>query len=81
MMPSDDPERDLRAYARATQRRLVLGAVLLLLLVGTGLIALFQGSEAVVGALLCFAVVLMPVGLIFLVLQLVDWAARRARDD
>jgi len=81
MRSSGGPERDLRAYARATQRKLVLGAVLLLLLVGTGLIAFFQGSQAIFGALLCFAAVLIPVALVFLSLQLIDWAARRGRGD
>jgi len=77
----DGRERDLRAYARSTQRKLVLGAVLLFLLVGTGLIAFFQGSQAIFGALLCFAAVLIPVALVFLGLQLIDWAARRGRGD
>jgi len=74
-------ERDLRSYARTTLRRLGWGAGLLLVAVGTILVVTFQGAPAGVGALLCFGVVLIPVGLILAALQLIDWVARRARGD
>ncbi len=74
-------ERDLRAYARTTLRRLGWGAGVLLVAVGTVLVVLFQGAPAGVGALLCFGVVLIPVGLILVALQLIDWVARRTRGD
>ena len=72
-------ERDLRAYSRATLRRLGLGAAVLVLGLGTLLVALLQGAPAAIGSLLCFGVALVPIGLIILAFQLIDWALRRTR--
>jgi hypothetical protein len=73
--------RDLRAYARGTQARLVLGAILLLFLIGDGLVWLLWGPEAGALAVVCSGVGLLPVVLIGIWLAIVGWVARRARDD
>ncbi|HSB89515.1 MAG TPA: hypothetical protein VLD63_05755 [Anaerolineales bacterium] len=77
--PRPSSERDLRAYSRATLRRLGLGAAIVVLGVGTLLVALLQGAPAAVGSLLCFGVALVPIGLIILAFQFIDWALRRTR--
>ena len=70
--------RDLRKYARQTNVRLGVGAVLVLLIVGTGLIYYIYGPNAAVGGLLCLVVALVPIVLIFLSLALLDWIQKRA---
>jgi uncharacterized SAM-binding protein YcdF (DUF218 family) len=70
--------RDLRKYARQTNVRLGVGALLFLLIVGTGLIYSIYGPGAAVGSLLCLIAVLLPIGLIFLALGILDWIQKRA---
>jgi len=70
--------RDLRKYARQTNVRLGLGAGLLLILVGTGLIYTIYGPGAAVGGLLCLFAALLPISLIFLSLAILDWIQKRA---
>jgi len=73
-------ERDLRKYARSTNTRLIVGALILLFLVGDGLIALIYGVQAGGFALLCTATGLLPLGLIVVWLWLIEKFARRLDD-
>jgi uncharacterized SAM-binding protein YcdF (DUF218 family) len=70
--------RDLRKYARQTNVRLGIGAGVLLLVVGTALIYWLYGPNAALGGLLCLFAALVPIGLIFLSLWLLDWIQKRA---
>lgn len=72
---------DLRDYARQTSVRLGIGAVLLFFIVGDGLIYIIYGPGAAAMGLLCLAGALLPVGLIFLVLWLMDWVVQRANRE
>jgi hypothetical protein len=73
--------RDLRKYARRTRRGLVLGALLLIVLVGNGLIWAAYGLGAARAGLLCTGIALGPVLLIVVWLALLDWfLGRRGRD-
>jgi hypothetical protein len=56
--------RDIRAYARSTQLRLVVGFFIVLLVVGNGLIWFFYGDGAARFALICTLVALIPAALI-----------------
>lgn len=69
--------RDLRAYARQTQFRLLLGFILLLYLVGGGLIYLFYGPAAMLTGLLCLTAGLAPLLVIALLLWGLDWLVHR----
>jgi hypothetical protein len=73
--------RDLRKYARQTNFRLIVGALLLLFIVGDGLIYAIYGSSAAVTGLLCILGGLVPVGLIVLALLLLDWITKRANRE
>lgn len=73
--------RDLRAYARSTQLRLILGGLVVLALVGDGMIWIFYGSRPAALGLLCMALGLVPAVLIFVMLSLIDWITRRARGN
>ncbi len=70
--------RDLRKYAKQTNVRVGVGAFLLLLVVGTGLIYSIYGAGAAVGGLLCLGAAVIPIILIFLALELMDWIQKRA---
>jgi hypothetical protein len=73
--------RDLRKYAKDTNVRLVIGALVFLFIVGPVLIGLIYGLGAGVTALLCLLAGLVPIGLIFLALGLSDWILKRANRD
>ena len=70
--------RDLRKYAKQTNVRLGVGAVLLLLIVGTLLIYYIYGFGAAMGGLLCILAALVPIALIFISLEILDWIQKRA---
>ncbi|MFN8411380.1 MAG: hypothetical protein U0Z26_03230 [Anaerolineales bacterium] len=73
--------RDLRKYMKDTNVRLVVGAMLLLFVVGLGLIWLLYGFGAAVFGFLCLLGALVPIALIFLLLNLSDWILKRAGRD
>ena len=74
-------ERDLRDYARQTNVRLVVGAMLVLFLVGDGLIYWIYGPYAAMMGVLCLLGGLAPVVLIALLLWIVDLVVKRANRD
>ena len=73
--------RDLRSYMKDTNVRLIIGALTLLFIVGDGLIWLVYGFGAAVMGLLCMLGAFVPIGLIFLLLNLSDWIVKRANRD
>lgn len=73
--------RDLRKYMKDTNVRLIVGAILLLFIVGDGLIWLIYGFGAAMMGLLCILAALVPIGLILLLLALSDWIVKRANRD
>ena len=64
--------RDLRKYIRQTNFRLVIGAFILLFVVGDGLIYLIYGSRAALLGLVCLLVGMTPVVLVVLIILLLD---------
>lgn len=73
--------RDLRKYTRETNIRIVVGALFLLLIIGSGMIWLFYGAGAAMMGLLCMLAGLIPIALIFLLLNFSDWIVKRANRD
>ncbi len=73
--------RDLRKYASQTTVRLIVGALLVLFIVGIGLIYLIYGSGAALTGILCLLAGMIPVVLIVLVLLILDWIRKRADHD
>jgi hypothetical protein len=73
--------RDLRKYMRDTNVRIIVGAVLLLFIVGLGLIGIIYGFGAAVSGFLCILAAFVPIGLIFLVMFGMDWIVKRANPD
>jgi TM2 domain-containing membrane protein YozV len=73
--------RDLRKYARQTNIRLAIGAVLLLFILGDGLIYIFYGGGAALTGILCLLGGMIPVVLVVLVLILFEWIQKHADHD
>lgn len=73
--------RDLRKYATQTNKRLILGGIGLLYLVGGGLIYSIFGREAAITGVICLTAGISPLGLAWLALNLVGWIAKRADPD
>jgi hypothetical protein len=73
--------RDLRRYMQDTNVRLIAGALALLFIIGDGLIWLIYGFGAAIMGLLCMLGAFVPIGLIFLLLNLSDWILKRAGRD
>jgi hypothetical protein len=71
--------RDLRQYTRQTTIRLIIGAIVMLFLVGGGLILWIYGSGAAVMGILCLIAGLVPVVLIILILWFLEWIVKRER--
>lgn len=71
--------RDLRKYTKETNVRLALGAFILLLVVGVGLIWAIYGGGAAGMGLTCLLAALFPVILILSVFLVIDWILSRAR--
>jgi hypothetical protein len=73
--------RDLRSYMKDTNVRLIVGALVLLFIVGDGLIWLIYGFGAALMGLFCMLGAFVPIGLILLFLNLSDWIVKRAGRD
>jgi hypothetical protein len=81
-MPSEPRQgRDLRAYARSTQFRLLTGGILILVFVGNLLIWAIYGSQAARMGLICTGIGLAPGLLIMVTLWIIDLILHRARDE
>ena len=73
--------RDLRKYAQQTDRRLIVGGLLILFVVGDGLIYLIFGQQAALAGLICLLIGLIPLVLIWISLALISWLVRRANRE
>ena len=60
--------RDLRKYTSQTNVQLIIGALVLLFVIGIGLIAWFYGPASALMGFLCLLGAMLPIGLIFLFL-------------
>ena len=69
--------RDMRAYTRQTNVRLIIGGIIILFVIGDGLILLFYGVESALMGLLCMGIGLVPVILIGILFWILDRIAQR----
>ena len=73
--------RDLRKYMKDTNVRIVIGAFIMLFVVGLGLIWAIYGFGAAVSGFLCLLGAAVPIGLVLLSLFGMDWIVKRANRD
>jgi len=71
--------KDLREYTKQTNMRLVLGAFILIFVVGVGLIWLIYGENAAGLGFVCLLAALFPVILILFVFVAIEWILKHAR--
>lgn len=69
--------RDLRKYASQTSVQLIIGAFIILFVIGLGLIAWFYGLGAALTGFLCLLGALIPIALIALALKGIDYLVNR----
>lgn len=67
----------MRNYAKQTNVRLIIGALVLLVVVGSVLILLIYGKQAVFSGLLCIISGLLPIVLISIILWIIDRLAKK----
>ena len=72
------PGRDLAEYRRQTDRQLLVGFILIVLLLGGGLIFWYYGWGGLIGGLSCMLAALGLLGLLWLLLS---WAGRWAEGE
>lgn len=69
--------QDLRKYNAETTRRMIFAALVILLVIGLGLIAVFYGWGAAIFGLICLIGMALPIGLVLIALfgmdKLVAW--------
>jgi hypothetical protein len=70
--------RDINKYMRQTNIRIVIGALILIFLVGDGLIYIIYGPGSALMGFLCLLGGMIPVFLILLVIAIIDWSVNRA---
>ena len=68
---------DSRSYASRLERELIVGALLIGLVVGVGLIYLFWGERAALTGLLCFALFLGIIAVVWGFLRVISWLGER----
>jgi predicted PurR-regulated permease PerM len=68
---------DLRSYTSQTVTRLIIGALILLFIVGGGLIWWLYGPGAMLMGLLCLFAALIPIGLIWLLMVGLDLLVKK----
>ena len=78
---TEEVMRDLRQFAQQTNRRLILGGILLLFVVGDGLIYLIYGKQAALTGLICLLFGLFPLVLFWISLEVISWLVRRAEGE
>ena len=71
----------MRKYSKQTTIGLIIGALLILFIVGDGLIYLIYGQGAAYSGLACLLFGLIPIGIIALFLWFLGWIAKRADRD
>ncbi len=72
--------RDLQKYRRQTTVRLIIGGILLLFIVGTGLIYLIYGQTAAMSGFVCLAIGMIPLVAILIFFWVIDWIIKRSHD-
>jgi hypothetical protein len=72
--------RDLQKYRRQTTVRLIIGGILLLFIVGTGLIYLIYGQTAAMSGFVCLAIGMIPLAAILIFFWVIDWIIKRSHD-
>lgn len=72
---------DLRKYASQTTIRLIVGALILLVIVGSALIWWLYGLGAALMGLLCLMAALVPIGVVWLLMLGLDLLVKKLNEE
>ena len=72
---------DLRGYTSQTTKRIIIGALVLLFIVGGGLIWLLYGLGPALMGVLCLLGALIPIGLIWLLMIGLDLLVKKLNQE
>lgn len=72
---------DLRDYTSQTTKRIIIGALVLLFIVGGGLIWLLYGLDPALMGMLCLLGALIPIGLIWLLMIGLDLLVKKLNQE
>lgn len=70
--------RDLNKYRHDTNIRLIVGALILIFLLGDGLVFVIYGAGPGLIGLTCLLISLVPLLLVALIIFILDWSVKRA---
>ena len=73
--------RDVTKYMQQTNVRIVIGALILIFIVGDGLIYVFYGAGPAMMGLVCLAGGMVPVLLILVFVSIIAWSVKRANRE
>ena len=74
-------KRDLRKYSRQTITRLLIGAIIMIFVIGIGLISIFYGPGAAGMGFTCLLMGLIPVALIIIILWIIELIVKKNRTE
>ncbi|MBW8010542.1 MAG: hypothetical protein FVQ83_04760 [Chloroflexi bacterium] len=72
--------RDLRRYAGQTNKRMLVGFIAVVVIVGGGLIYQIYGAGSAIFGLGCILVGLAPLSLIWLIMKLFEWIVKKSNE-
>ncbi|MBC7235270.1 MAG: hypothetical protein H5T69_05470 [Chloroflexi bacterium] len=75
------PPTDLRRYRAQTEKRLLVGGMLIMFLIGGGLLLWLFDLRALLGAWLCLAGGVGLIALLLGILKLMEWWSASGRED
>jgi len=73
--------RNLHDYASQTNRRLVIGVLLILFTIGLGLIWWIYGRDAAALGFICLLGAFIPIGLIIFIIFGLDYYLKKSKRD
>jgi hypothetical protein len=73
--------RDVTKYMQQTNVRIVIGALILIFIVGDGLIYVIFGAGPAMMGLACLVAGMVPVLLILMFVSIIAWSVKRANRD
>lgn len=77
----DKAPTDLRRHSAQTRRRFIIGGLILILAVGSALIAITYGTPAAVCGIAFFLAAMVPVAIVSLFLFFLQWIVGRTEGD
>ena len=73
--------KDLRRYSGQTNKRVFVGFIAILVLVGGGLIYQLYGAGSALFGLGCILIGLAPLSLIWVIMKIFEWIIKKSNEE